>query len=212
MHFGDTIFIFLLALVVFGPKKLPEIGRQIGKLMVEFRRASNDFKLQIEEELRASEQADRQKALEAQAAIPVSASDTSGTQPSIMPPSEGAAVSQSTGYARNYNNEPVEPYKDSFPAGQTDLSTTAGETAAAKEAEAADDGADGCGGPAGEGFRGCGVGRSGSGGGADRAGDAIAQCRAIFCERQRGSRQFCLHARRGPYPSWLIWLTAHAPR
>ena len=68
MHFGDTIFIFALALIIFGPKKLPEIGRQIGKLMVEFRRASNDFKLQIEEELRSAEQADRQKALAAQAA------------------------------------------------------------------------------------------------------------------------------------------------
>ncbi len=132
MHFGDTIFIFLLALVVFGPKKLPEIGRQIGKLMVEFRRASNDFKLQIEEELRASEQADRQKALEAQAAIPVSS--TSETQPSIMPPSEGAAVSQSAEYASNYNNEPVAPYADSFSASQTDAAVPTDGTAAAAEA------------------------------------------------------------------------------
>jgi len=45
MHFGDSIFIFLLALVLFGPKKLPEIGRTIGKLLAEFRRASNEFKV-----------------------------------------------------------------------------------------------------------------------------------------------------------------------
>ena len=65
MHVGDTIFIFCLALIIFGPKKLPEIGRQIGKLMVEFRRASNEFKMQIEEELRASEEAERQKEISA---------------------------------------------------------------------------------------------------------------------------------------------------
>ena len=56
MHFADSIVIFLLALVLFGPKKLPEIGRQIGKLLAEFRRASNEFKMQIDEELRTMEQ------------------------------------------------------------------------------------------------------------------------------------------------------------
>ncbi len=48
----EMIFIFLLALIIFGPKKLPEIGRQIGKFMAEFKRASNDFKAQIEGEIR----------------------------------------------------------------------------------------------------------------------------------------------------------------
>ncbi|MEO6829470.1 MAG: twin-arginine translocase TatA/TatE family subunit [Acidobacteriaceae bacterium] len=52
MSLPDTVFIFALALIIFGPKKLPEIGRQIGKLVGEFRRASNEFKYQIEEELR----------------------------------------------------------------------------------------------------------------------------------------------------------------
>ena len=52
MSLPDTVFIFVLALIIFGPKKLPEIGRQIGKLVGEFRRASNEFKFQIEEELR----------------------------------------------------------------------------------------------------------------------------------------------------------------
>jgi sec-independent protein translocase protein TatB len=61
----DTLFLMLLALVVFGPRRLPEIGRQIGKLMYEFRKVSNDFKFQMEEELRASEEADRQRKLAA---------------------------------------------------------------------------------------------------------------------------------------------------
>ncbi|MGC2474698.1 MAG: twin-arginine translocase TatA/TatE family subunit [Candidatus Sulfotelmatobacter sp.] len=51
MSFSETIFLFLLALVIFGPKKLPEIARQVGKYMNEFRRASNEFKAQIEQEI-----------------------------------------------------------------------------------------------------------------------------------------------------------------
>ena len=70
MSLPDTIFIFGLALVIFGPKKLPEIGRQLGKLVLEFRRASNEFKMQIEEELRAAELADRQKQIAAPPVTP----------------------------------------------------------------------------------------------------------------------------------------------
>lgn len=58
---ADSLILMVLALVVFGPRRLPEIGRQIGKLMYEFRKASNDFKFQMEEELRAAEEADRRK-------------------------------------------------------------------------------------------------------------------------------------------------------
>lgn len=47
----EMIFIFLMALIIFGPKKLPEIGRQIGKALNEFKRASNEFKAQIETEI-----------------------------------------------------------------------------------------------------------------------------------------------------------------
>src|ERR1700761_9768316 len=73
MSLPDTIFIFGLALVIFGPKKLPEIGRQLGKLVLEFRRASNEFKMQIEEELRAAELADKQKQIAAPAPDPTPA-------------------------------------------------------------------------------------------------------------------------------------------
>ncbi len=69
----DTLFLVVIALIVFGPKKLPEISRQLGKLLFEFRRASNDFKLQIEEELRVAEQTERQKQLTTQAATPAPA-------------------------------------------------------------------------------------------------------------------------------------------
>jgi sec-independent protein translocase protein TatB len=58
---ADSLILMVMALVVFGPRRLPQIGRQIGKLMYEFRKASNDFKFQMEEELRSSEDADRRK-------------------------------------------------------------------------------------------------------------------------------------------------------
>jgi TatA/E family protein of Tat protein translocase len=51
LGFPEMIFLFLMALIIFGPKKLPEIGRQIGRALNEFKRASNEFKAQIESEI-----------------------------------------------------------------------------------------------------------------------------------------------------------------
>ena len=51
LGFPEMIFLFLLALIIFGPKKLPEIGRHIGKALNEFKRASNEFRSQIESEI-----------------------------------------------------------------------------------------------------------------------------------------------------------------
>lgn len=52
----ELIFIFILALLIFGPKKLPEIGRTVGKGLAEFRKASNDLKRSINTELALDEQ------------------------------------------------------------------------------------------------------------------------------------------------------------
>ena len=48
---SEMIFIFLLALLIFGPRKLPEIAREVGKFMAEFKRAGNEFRSQIETEI-----------------------------------------------------------------------------------------------------------------------------------------------------------------
>ncbi len=100
MSFSDTIFIFGLALVIFGPKKLPEIGRQLGKLVLEFRRASNEFKMQIEEELRAAELADRQKQIAAPPATPAPSPEPASESLTIRPPSNGTTVSTESPSAR----------------------------------------------------------------------------------------------------------------
>jgi len=133
MHFADSIVIFLLALVLFGPKKLPEIGRQIGKLLAEFRRASNDFKMQIDEELRAMEQQERQKKLEAAVveaeknALP--APETTA-EPTILPPAPAplAISAPSTGepVAADSPYAPVTPPE--LPESPVEASTQQGHT------------------------------------------------------------------------------------
>ncbi|HEY4677935.1 MAG TPA: twin-arginine translocase TatA/TatE family subunit [Candidatus Angelobacter sp.] len=63
---GEVFFIMLLALILFGPKKLPELARTWGKFMAEFKRASNEFQGQIHDEIRKLdiEEADPRKHLE----------------------------------------------------------------------------------------------------------------------------------------------------
>ncbi len=51
----ETVFIFVLALLIFGPKKLPELGRTIGKALTEFRRASSDLKATFDREMSSLE-------------------------------------------------------------------------------------------------------------------------------------------------------------
>jgi TatA/E family protein of Tat protein translocase len=65
----EVILILVVALIVFGPRRLPEIGKSMGKMLAEFRKASNDFKRTIEDELEA------EKAKEAQPA-PLSAPES----------------------------------------------------------------------------------------------------------------------------------------
>src|ERR1039457_6736441 len=56
---GEMIFLFFLALILFGPKKMPEIGRQVARFLNEFRRASYEFRSQIESEINSLDRNDR---------------------------------------------------------------------------------------------------------------------------------------------------------
>ena len=92
----EMIFIFLLALVVVGPKRLPGLARQLGKMVAEFKRASNEFKNQLETEMMNIELDERAKQqTEAAKALPVD----KVWEPTVLPPvgavSRGAdAISQ----------------------------------------------------------------------------------------------------------------------
>jgi sec-independent protein translocase protein TatA len=52
----ELIIIFVIALIIFGPRKLPELGRSLGKSIAEFKRASNELRNTLEEEIRLEEQ------------------------------------------------------------------------------------------------------------------------------------------------------------
>jgi TatA/E family protein of Tat protein translocase len=52
----ELVVIFFIALIIFGPRKLPELGRSLGRSLGEFRRASNELRNTLEEEIRVEEQ------------------------------------------------------------------------------------------------------------------------------------------------------------
>ncbi len=65
----EIIVIFVLALIVFGPRKLPEIGKSLGKGLAEFKKASNDLKRTWEEEVRLEKEKEEMKSLLKEASL-----------------------------------------------------------------------------------------------------------------------------------------------
>ena len=119
----EMLFIFLMALLIFGPRKLPELARQLGKIMAEFKRATNDFKYQIEneiEQLDYEERAQQREKLRAQQA---------DAEPTILPPPPGAvsnSLASGSGYAVPEQNSPEEhphePEQMSLPTDESSAS------------------------------------------------------------------------------------------
>jgi len=127
------IVVFIVVLVVFGPQKLPELARGLGKLMAEFRKASTDFKSAFEEEMRDMErqalQAERKKAAEAAAAsaaaaetspAPTTASSTGTEMPSIEAQAE----------PRVSEDPVISPVAESVPRSSEEAAETGTEAAA----------------------------------------------------------------------------------
>src|SRR5215470_6134124 len=99
------IVIFLVVLIVFGPQKLPELARGLGKLMAEFRKASGDFKNAFEQEMRDLERqamlAERKKQAEAAVAepAPLPAPQSAEAAPSSLVSPEGPRSGEGPGIA-----------------------------------------------------------------------------------------------------------------
>ena len=72
LGFPELIIIFVIALIIFGPRKLPELGRSLGKSLAEFKRASNELRSTLEEEIRIEEQREPQETSPKQSARPQS--------------------------------------------------------------------------------------------------------------------------------------------
>jgi sec-independent protein translocase protein TatB len=109
MSFSETIFLFFLALIIFGPKKLPEIARQVAKYMNEFKRASNEFKAQIEQEISQLEIEKKQQVLPPSPAPAYTASRTLTSTPTESPAPATLAASndEPASAARDGGSEPV---------------------------------------------------------------------------------------------------------
>ena len=79
----ELIIIFVIALIIFGPRKLPELGRSLGKSLNEFKRASNELKNTLDEEIRVEEtrSTERQRAPEPARPQTVDRASTTTEQP-----------------------------------------------------------------------------------------------------------------------------------
>jgi TatA/E family protein of Tat protein translocase len=62
----ELVIILVIALIIFGPRKLPELGKSLGKSIGEFRKASNELKTTLEEEIRVEEQKEQKAKIEAE--------------------------------------------------------------------------------------------------------------------------------------------------
>ena len=86
---GPELFlIMVIALIVFGPRKLPEIGKSMGKMMAEFRKASNEFRQTIENEVEAEKIRDATRI-----EMPrLDAAPTATSQATVTPASEASSA------------------------------------------------------------------------------------------------------------------------
>ena len=83
----ELIVIFVIALIIFGPRKLPELGKSLGKSIAEFKRASNELKSTLEEEIRIEEQKTKQDEAARAATSHAQSQQTSLPPVSDAPPS-----------------------------------------------------------------------------------------------------------------------------
>ncbi len=83
----ELIIILTIALIIFGPRKLPELGRSLGRSLSEFKRASNELRATLDEEIRADEQRQPEPARPAPPATP----GASATEPPPAAPPTPAA-------------------------------------------------------------------------------------------------------------------------
>jgi sec-independent protein translocase protein TatB len=124
------IVLFVVVLVVFGPQKLPELARGLGKLMAEFRKASTDFRSAFEEEMREMErqtlQVERKKAAEA-----VASGAAEPAQPATLGTPSGAKtpLADSQSDTRAAEGPVISPVVESVPHSSEEPSETKAETA-----------------------------------------------------------------------------------
>jgi|SRR5438552_1918229 len=124
------VIIFIVVLVVFGPHKLPELARSLGKMMAEFRKASTDFKMAFEEEMRTIERQAREVELKkAEAAAKVANTEQ---QPAMFGTPADANTSHISSGANSSPEPKISPVGEAIPHdASADLEFTAAENSGA---------------------------------------------------------------------------------
>jgi TatA/E family protein of Tat protein translocase len=84
----ELLIILVLALIIFGPRKLPDLGRSLGKSIGEFRRASNELKTTLEEEIRLEEVKEQRVKMEAEQTSAVEAGNPAAADQETHPPTD----------------------------------------------------------------------------------------------------------------------------
>ena len=84
----ELLIILVLALIIFGPRKLPDLGRSLGKSIGEFRRASNELKTTLEEEIRLEEVKEQRVKMEAEQTSAVEAGNPVAADQETHPPTD----------------------------------------------------------------------------------------------------------------------------
>jgi Tat protein translocase TatB subunit len=108
----EIVLILVVALIVFGPRKLPEIGKTVGKMLAEFRKASTEFRQTIEDEVEAERLTEKKKAMLAAKALPTEATPAATPDAEAMPlvtPAEGAVERGAADAPAVPTPDPIEP-------------------------------------------------------------------------------------------------------
>ena len=106
---GPELFLILVvALIVFGPRKLPDIGKSLGRMMNEFKKASNEFRQTLEDEVEADK---RREATRSEApSLPAAGESTpASTDAAPAPPAEATPPEEPTVSREPVSSAPIEP-------------------------------------------------------------------------------------------------------
>ena len=109
----ELIVIFVIALIFFGPKKLPELGKSLGKGLAEFKRASNELKNTLEEEVRLDDEKTRR-----------------ASAPASVPGIESAPATASAGASPETIHSPAQELVDAASAASVKVDAASAEPAA----------------------------------------------------------------------------------
>ena len=91
----ELIIIMVIALIIFGPRKLPELGRSLGRSLGEFKKASNELRSTLEEEIRVEEQREQRASMKAEQDSAIAAAAPPSSASSATPPPTASAPSVS---------------------------------------------------------------------------------------------------------------------